>query len=608
MSMQSSLNFLIPLLPGQEPAISAIINSSDLDRSLGKIDTLHFLALAVVPVSLSPTSKEALLLEANIDGDCVQFLSRLWHESEAVLSSLFKSCDTEIPDNAEQFISALAHYDQGQGIAHTALPGVDLNMIHHGVHLQRVLRKSLQEQQHEIQTSEQACELLLADTNVQNALFATPPVWPGERLKQRRKPIATILSLALSMLLLCSTALSPLPALDVKLPGALLLELLLFASAAITILAIPSETKVPSQWLMSSICAVLFLLVLCQLFRRELPLETLLFYGYPGLMLILGAYALNAVPTTAGSEQFFKHAFWLTLCFALLIVTLAEFGSGPAAFAAQQWWLLLVLAILGALASFAHAFPLPLIEPRAVVLGVGLYLVLPIAIPSALHYIAVLLGMLLLILFCVLGYMACLLQAQEQRDSECAPLWEPGEVRTRIAQFESQRSNRHNHLISLTHIKPGLLRALAIRLTLNVVGLAAAFSGKRGELSGIVTIHFARWILVGRGRTQLLFLSNYCGNWDSYLDEFIDHASPGITSIWSNTVGCPRSAWLTEGGAQSGERFKLFARRSQPVTLYHYSAYPDVTVDQIEDILRVNALLRADRRTREECEEVLRIL
>jgi hypothetical protein len=137
-----------------------------------------------------------------------------------------------------------------------------------------------------------------------------------------------------------------------------------------------------------------------------------------------------------------------------------------------------------------------------------------------------------------------------------------------------------NHLASLTTIKPGLFRLLTLRAVLWAANLAARTS-IHGTLSGIPSIHFAHWSIVNHGR-HLLFLSNYDGSWESYLDDFIDQASVGLIGIWTNTVGFPRTLFLIYEGARDGVAFKTFARSHQTPTAVWYSAYPALTVQRID--------------------------
>ena len=77
-------------------------------------------------------------------------------------------------------------------------------------------------------------------------------------------------------------------------------------------------------------------------------------------------------------------------------------------------------------------------------------------------------------------------------------------------------------------------------------------------------------------------LSNFDGSWENYLDDFIDRASAGLTAVWSNTVDFPRTRWLILGGARDGPRFKAAARDRQSYSNVWYSAYPELTVQQID--------------------------
>ena len=153
---------------------------------------------------------------------------------------------------------------------------------------------------------------------------------------------------------------------------------------------------------------------------------------------------------------------------------------------------------------------------------------------------------------------------------------------------ENRKHVVQNHMASITFVKPGLFRRLTLRLTLLLMNLIARCR-TNGELSGIPSIHFAHWSLIDGGR-RLLFLSNFDGSWENYLDDFIDKASRGLTAIWSNTVGFPRTEFLVRGGARDGTRFKAIARQKQVFTNVWYSAYPDLTVTTIN----ANSTIRED--------------
>ena len=78
-----------------------------------------------------------------------------------------------------------------------------------------------------------------------------------------------------------------------------------------------------------------------------------------------------------------------------------------------------------------------------------------------------------------------------------------------------------------------------------------------------------------------MFCSNFDGSWESYLGDFIDKASVGLTGIWSNTVGFPRARWLIFDGATNEALFKNWTRNHQIETQFWFSAYPMLTVRNI---------------------------
>jgi hypothetical protein len=146
-----------------------------------------------------------------------------------------------------------------------------------------------------------------------------------------------------------------------------------------------------------------------------------------------------------------------------------------------------------------------------------------------------------------------------------------------------------NHLCSLTYVKPGWFRWLLLRVTLFVIALLARFWFNQGDLGGIPTILAARWTLIDNGR-RLLFFSNYGGGWESYLNEFIDMgAVNGLNAIWTNTFldkphryyAFPATKYYLWRGAENERPFKNYVRQSQIETLVWYSAYPTLTIINI---------------------------
>ncbi|MBC7521133.1 MAG: hypothetical protein H7268_08585, partial [Sandarakinorhabdus sp.] len=150
-----------------------------------------------------------------------------------------------------------------------------------------------------------------------------------------------------------------------------------------------------------------------------------------------------------------------------------------------------------------------------------------------------------------------------------------------IMRRENAPGLLQNHMTSVTHALPGLLRRLTLLLAWQVVATASG-SGlfRPGFLANIGTIHSARWVQLP-GTDRLVFVSNYDGSWESYLEDFITKSASGATGIWSNARGFPRTSWLFFKGASDGDRFKRFARRSMQPTRFWYSAYPTTSCEQI---------------------------
>lgn len=158
----------------------------------------------------------------------------------------------------------------------------------------------------------------------------------------------------------------------------------------------------------------------------------------------------------------------------------------------------------------------------------------------------------------------------------------------RLTQVQD-RENRteQNHLAGVSVIKPGFLRPFLLRVVFWAIANTAKRSFRPGFLGELGTIHFARWIVLP-GTDKLLFFSNFGGSWESYLEDFITKAHNGLTGVWSNTVGFPRTKNLFQDGATDGDRFKRWARRQQRPTRFWYSAYPYLTTTRV----RNNAAIR----------------
>lgn len=139
-----------------------------------------------------------------------------------------------------------------------------------------------------------------------------------------------------------------------------------------------------------------------------------------------------------------------------------------------------------------------------------------------------------------------------------------------------------NHYAAITTLLPGRLGIM--RGVLRVVNLAARILFVRGDLGGIPTIHFARFVILP-GERRMLFLSNYDGPWTAYLDAF--SSVLGVTAVWGNTHGFPRPFLLAGDGARRVRALKEFGRAMQVESLVWYSAYPELSVGDIDTASRL---------------------
>ncbi|HET9955484.1 MAG TPA: hypothetical protein VFQ61_13315 [Polyangiaceae bacterium] len=125
-----------------------------------------------------------------------------------------------------------------------------------------------------------------------------------------------------------------------------------------------------------------------------------------------------------------------------------------------------------------------------------------------------------------------------------------------------------------------------------IARLAERYFNDVGQLGGIPSIHFAKWLLLDGGK-RLLFLSNYDSSWESYLGDFVDQAWIGLNLAWSCTAEYPATRHLVLGGAMDEERFKAWGRSCQRPTELFYSAYPDLSVAAINNNTAIRAGLHA---------------
>lgn len=146
-----------------------------------------------------------------------------------------------------------------------------------------------------------------------------------------------------------------------------------------------------------------------------------------------------------------------------------------------------------------------------------------------------------------------------------------------------------NQFTQVLTMKPGFMRRVTIQFFMKFTQVLAKNFFIKGKLMGIPTIHFARWVMIDNGR-RMLFLSNFDGSWQQYLGDFIDKSGWGLSAIWSNSVGFPKTKFLFTGGAYDEEHFLAWSRYYEIKTQVWYSAYPHLSIKNII----TNSLIRAE--------------
>lgn len=159
---------------------------------------------------------------------------------------------------------------------------------------------------------------------------------------------------------------------------------------------------------------------------------------------------------------------------------------------------------------------------------------------------------------------------------------EPGEVnRAHMNKLEELEDIYfQNQFSQVLYMKPGLVRRITIRLVLLFTKGLGTFLMVQGKLMDIPTIHFARWVMLDKDK-HMMFTSNFDGSWQQYLGDFIDKSGWGLTAIWSNAMGFPKTNFLFTGGAYNEQQFLAWSRHFQVCTQFWYSAYPDLSIKNI---------------------------
>lgn len=143
-----------------------------------------------------------------------------------------------------------------------------------------------------------------------------------------------------------------------------------------------------------------------------------------------------------------------------------------------------------------------------------------------------------------------------------------------------------NQFSAVGFVKPGWFRYLTLKVVMSGLNFAAHFIYNNGKLTVVDTIHFFRLVTLDQNR-RVLFLSNYDGSLESYMDDFINKVAWGLNAAFSNGVGYPKTNWLIKDGAKDEQAFKAFINQRQIVTQVWYTAYPGLSAVNLRNSAKI---------------------
>ncbi len=199
---------------------------------------------------------------------------------------------------------------------------------------------------------------------------------------------------------------------------------------------------------------------------------------------------------------------------------------------------------------------------------------------NLLHLIGVPLALLLAspLLIVVAAIFLIRLRRLEKTDPELCRRPDPAAAAELAIQEDHDVSNQFS---AMGRLKPGIVRLWTTMFVLLAIDYAARHLYTRGGLARVRTIQFARWVFLN-DRQRIIFLSNYDGSLESYMDDFINKVGFGLNVVFSNGIGYPRTNWLVLNGCSDERKFKMYLRRHQLPTQVWYKAYPGLTAIDLE--------------------------
>ena len=192
----------------------------------------------------------------------------------------------------------------------------------------------------------------------------------------------------------------------------------------------------------------------------------------------------------------------------------------------------------------------------------------------------------------------------EKRDQETC--WRVDQAYSDVlASIEDQDVT--NQFSALGGVKPGLVRVWTLSFVLLIIDYTARHIYTRGRLARVRTILFARWVWLDK-RERVIFMSNYDGSLEAYMDDFINKVGFGLNVVFSNGIGYPRANWLVLDGCKDERKFKEYLRRHQLPTEVWYKAYPGLTAVDLERNLRIREGIDSNSMSEVEAREWIGLL
>ena len=234
-------------------------------------------------------------------------------------------------------------------------------------------------------------------------------------------------------------------------------------------------------------------------------------------------------------------------------------------------------ALLDQVAAEVRAGRLSLTAPEPTPLGWRVaHLIHAVGVP--------LLGLLLLPVFILaLPILVVQLRRRERSDPEVCPPPRPSALAELRALEDRGISNQFS---AIGPVKPGRFRRWVVKVVLVVIDYGCRHIFTRGHLGRVQTIHFARWVRLDRD-SRVLFISNYDGGHEPYMDDFINKVGWGLNLVFSNGIGWPRTDWLIKRGARRELCFKKYQRGHQVPSQVWYKAYPELALSDMARNARI---------------------